>query len=60
MIHWPVAFVPGDGLFPLLKEGEAKLDLETSLVDTWKILIDLQKTGKVSLSLPARKTRPNG
>ncbi|KZP13014.1 Aldo/keto reductase [Athelia psychrophila] len=47
LIHWPVAFVPGEGLVPLLKENEVKLDLETSLVDTWKIMIELKATGKV-------------
>ncbi|KAH6652809.1 aldo/keto reductase [Truncatella angustata] len=32
LIHWPVAFVPGEG---------NKLDKETTLVDTWRVLEDL-------------------
>lgn len=49
LIHWPVAFPPGQGLFPKhpSKEGEVALDLDTSLVDTWKAMIELPKTGKV-------------
>ncbi|PKI84236.1 D/L-glyceraldehyde reductase [Malassezia vespertilionis] len=47
LIHWPVAF-EGE-LDDLLqeKDGFAVLDLETSLVDTWRAMIALQKTGKV-------------
>ncbi|KAJ7478604.1 NADP-dependent oxidoreductase domain-containing protein [Mycena galericulata] len=46
LIHWPVAFVPGNGLFPPhpAKKGEVALDLETSLVDTWKAMIALPKS----------------
>ncbi|KAJ7731301.1 NADP-dependent oxidoreductase domain-containing protein [Mycena maculata] len=46
LIHWPVAFVPGKGLYPPhpTKEGEVELDLETSLVDTWKAMIALPKS----------------
>ncbi|KZT27139.1 Aldo/keto reductase [Neolentinus lepideus HHB14362 ss-1] len=49
LVHWPVAFAPGQGLFPKhpSKEGEVDLDLSTSLVDTWKAVIELPKTGKV-------------
>ncbi|KZS87108.1 Aldo/keto reductase [Sistotremastrum niveocremeum HHB9708] len=47
LIHWPVAFQPGKGLFPKSEDGAILLDLETSLVTTWKALINLQKTGKV-------------
>jgi len=45
LIHWPVAFVPEKGLYPLdpAKEGWVELDLETSLVDTWKAMIKLPK-----------------
>ncbi|KAJ7647898.1 NADP-dependent oxidoreductase domain-containing protein [Roridomyces roridus] len=45
-IHWPVAFPPGNGLFPphATKENEIALDLETSLVDTWKAMIALPKS----------------
>ncbi|KAJ7502672.1 NADP-dependent oxidoreductase domain-containing protein [Mycena galericulata] len=46
LIHWPVAFIPGNGLFPPNpeKEGQIALDLETSLVDTWKAMIALPKS----------------
>lgn len=51
VIHWPVAFSnstePGKNFFPQSKEGWVDLDTKTSLVETWKALIDLQKTGKV-------------
>lgn len=49
VIHWPVAFVPGRGFYPPhpTKPGEVELDTETSLVDTWKAVIELKKTGKV-------------
>ncbi|TEB37609.1 Aldo/keto reductase [Coprinellus micaceus] len=46
LIHWPVAFPPGKGLFPPnpTKEGFVELDTETSLVDTWKAVIALPKS----------------
>jgi L-glyceraldehyde reductase len=49
LIHWPAAFPPGNGLVPdhPTKKGEVHLDLDTSLVDTWKAMIELSKTGKV-------------
>ncbi len=49
LIHWPVAFPPGGDFEPEDPErpGWVKLDLETSLVDTWKVFIELPKTGKV-------------
>ncbi|CEH12281.1 aldo keto reductase [Ceraceosorus bombacis] len=56
LIHWPVPLDSGDDVTNLLPKGEeknskgdafAKLDLKTTLVDTWKGLIDLQKKGKV-------------
>jgi L-glyceraldehyde reductase len=49
LIHWPVAFPPGNGLVPNhpTKKGEVHLDLDTSLVDTWKAMIALSNTGKV-------------
>lgn len=47
LIHWPVAFQGSlDELIPQ-EEGKAKLDLDTSLVDTWKAMIELKKAGKV-------------
>lgn len=46
LIHWPVAFPPGKGLFPPhpTKEGEVELDLNTTLVETWKAMIALPKS----------------
>ncbi|KAJ7502682.1 NADP-dependent oxidoreductase domain-containing protein [Mycena galericulata] len=46
LIHWPVAFIPRNGLFPPNPETEGRiaLDLETSLVDTWKAMIALPKS----------------
>ncbi|KAF8058699.1 NADP-dependent oxidoreductase domain-containing protein [Lyophyllum atratum] len=46
LVHWPIAFPPGNGLFPPhpTKEGEVAIDTETSLVDTWKAMIALPKT----------------
>ncbi|KAL4402280.1 alditol:NADP+ 1-oxidoreductase [Malassezia pachydermatis] len=47
LIHWPVAFEGSfDELLPV-KDGAAVLDLKTSLVDTWKAMVALKKTGKV-------------
>lgn len=48
LIHWPVAFAAGKELLPKTEDGKfAKLDLQTSLVDTWKALIALREAGKV-------------
>lgn len=53
MIHWPVAFkgseVPGKHFYPPhpSKKGFVDLDTETSLTETWRALIELQKKGKV-------------
>ncbi|TDL16923.1 Aldo/keto reductase [Rickenella mellea] len=47
LVHWPVAFVPGRGFYPSDDGHQAVLDLETSLVDTWKAMIKLPATGKV-------------
>ncbi|KAI0645088.1 Aldo/keto reductase [Trametes meyenii] len=51
LIHWPVAFPPGlnKGFEPEdpNRPGWVILDTETSLVDTWKAVIALQKSGKV-------------
>ncbi|KAF5387284.1 hypothetical protein D9757_006866 [Collybiopsis confluens] len=46
LIHWPVAFPPGNGFYPPhpTKEGEVELDLGPSLVDTWKAMIALPKS----------------
>ncbi|SJX64247.1 related to GCY1-galactose-induced protein of aldo/keto reductase family [Sporisorium reilianum f. sp. reilianum] len=48
LIHWPVAFKEGADLVPKTEDGkQTVLDRETSIVDTWKALIALQKAGKV-------------
>ncbi|KAL1742509.1 NADP-dependent oxidoreductase domain-containing protein [Schizophyllum fasciatum] len=48
LIHWPVPFKPGKELSPANEDGtEALLDLDgPSIVDTWKAMIAVQKTGK--------------
>ncbi|OSX61644.1 hypothetical protein POSPLADRAFT_1040134 [Postia placenta MAD-698-R-SB12] len=49
LIHWPAAFASGKGLLPKRADDEkwVELDTETSLADTWKAMLALQKTGKV-------------
>lgn len=48
LIHWPVAFVPGTELVPKTQDGkQAVLDQQVSIVETWKAMIQLQKSGKV-------------
>ncbi|KIJ66071.1 hypothetical protein HYDPIDRAFT_181112 [Hydnomerulius pinastri MD-312] len=49
LVHWPAAFVPGNGLVPTKpgNDGEAHLDTETSLAETWRAMIKLRDTGKV-------------
>ncbi|EPQ31631.1 uncharacterized protein PFL1_00964 [Pseudozyma flocculosa PF-1] len=51
LIHWPTAFEssnPTKELVPKSEDGkQAKLDLKTSIVDTWKAMVALKKTGKV-------------
>lgn len=46
LIHWPVAF-DGDlnTLLPV-ENDVVKLDLQTSLVDTWKAMIEIKNSGK--------------
>ncbi|EGX89791.1 aldehyde reductase I [Cordyceps militaris CM01] len=44
LIHWPVAFEHGDGLFPKDASGAVRLDKKTSIVQTWKALTELPKT----------------
>ncbi|KAK9489882.1 NADP-dependent oxidoreductase domain-containing protein [Lipomyces doorenjongii] len=46
IMHWPVAFRPGDEWFPLKKDGVFDLD-SVSYVDTYKGLEKLLSTGKV-------------
>ncbi|KAK9473584.1 NADP-dependent oxidoreductase domain-containing protein [Dipodascopsis tothii] len=43
LIHWPLAFVSGQGLFPRKEDGSVEL-LEKSFVDTWKDVQALDKT----------------
>lgn len=47
LIHWPVPLDPSSGELMPKENGYAKLDLETTLVDTWKAMIALKETGKV-------------
>ncbi|KAG6871872.1 hypothetical protein C0995_015545 [Termitomyces sp. Mi166 len=46
LIHWPVAFPPGNGLNPphSTKNGELAIDTQTTLVNTWKAMIALPKS----------------
>ncbi|KAF2838429.1 putative aldehyde reductase [Patellaria atrata CBS 101060] len=48
LIHWPVAFVHSDNLFPLeeganLPDGDVAIDDDVSIVDTWKAMLKLPK-----------------
>ncbi|PPQ64538.1 hypothetical protein CVT24_008440 [Panaeolus cyanescens] len=45
LIHWPIAFAPGRGLFPSHPNipGEVEIDNKTTLVETWKAMIALPK-----------------
>ncbi|KAK0521158.1 hypothetical protein OC834_004879 [Tilletia horrida] len=48
LIHWPVAFDSGNDvndLFPK-KDGVPVIDTKTTVIDTWKALVQVQKTGK--------------
>ncbi|KAM0755085.1 NADPH-dependent aldehyde reductase [Meredithblackwellia eburnea MCA 4105] len=52
LIHWPIAFDPRPAthttdLFPKDSKGAVHLDLETTLIDTYKAMIKLLDTGKV-------------
>ncbi|WFC96845.1 D/L-glyceraldehyde reductase [Malassezia brasiliensis] len=47
LIHWPVAFDPSSGELLPKEDGKAKLDLNTTEVETWKAVVALKKTGKV-------------
>ena len=52
LIHWPVPMnspEPHKTLMPDDGTGHADLDLKTTLVDTWKAMIALQKSGKVKV-----------
>lgn len=45
LIHWPVAFKPGEALFPKTSDGKADV-ADISYVATWKAMEKLLKTGK--------------
>jgi diketogulonate reductase-like aldo/keto reductase len=45
LMHWPVAFKPGDELFPKNKDGKNEI-ADISYLDTWKALEKVVKTGK--------------
>lgn len=46
LVHWPIAFASGRGLFPKHPSivGQVELDNDTTLVDTWKAMIKLPKS----------------
>jgi alcohol dehydrogenase (NADP+) len=46
LMHWPLAFKPGDNLFPKDKDGKIET-AKISYVDTWKAMEKLVKTGKI-------------
>lgn len=47
LIHWPVPFAPGKDLSPTGEDGTCVIDTDgPSIVDTWKAMIAVQKTGK--------------
>lgn len=45
LIHWPMGFQPGGKLIPTDKDGNALLDNETDLGDTWKEMEKLVELG---------------
>jgi len=47
LIHWPVAFPPGRGVFPKDAEGKVEIDTGVTLLETWRAMIELPATGKV-------------
>ncbi|RHZ53124.1 uncharacterized protein CDV56_107305 [Aspergillus thermomutatus] len=49
LVHFPVAFKPGDEYFPLIKDspipdGDVEIDDTISIVDTWKAMTKLPKS----------------
>lgn len=58
LMHWPVAFDAPPGELSASENGVVKLDLNTSVVDTWKAMIELKKTGKVK-SIGVSNFRPD-
>ncbi|WFD35861.1 D/L-glyceraldehyde reductase [Malassezia cuniculi] len=47
LVHWPIAITGNLDELVQVEDGKVKLDLETSLVDTWRAVVALKKTGKV-------------
>lgn len=47
LIHWPLAFEPGDDYFPRDNDGLIILDKETALEQTWREMEKLVDQGKV-------------
>nr|UOP57069.1 putative aldo-keto reductase family 1 member A1 [Thecaphora frezii] len=51
LIHWPVPFDSPDHTNELVPKSDdpkwVKLDLQTTVIDTWKAVVALKKTGKV-------------
>ncbi|KAK2879975.1 hypothetical protein FQN49_000701 [Arthroderma sp. PD_2] len=48
LVHWPVAFIPGDVPLPKDPEtGQLQLDTQVTMKDTWKAMEALVKKGKV-------------
>ncbi|KAJ1910981.1 hypothetical protein IWQ60_010369 [Tieghemiomyces parasiticus] len=46
LMHWPIAFVPGDDLLPRDNKGEIKVD-DVDYKDTWRAMEKLVDEGKV-------------
>ena len=46
VIHWPIAFTPGQGLFPPHPSvaGQVEIDDNVTLIDTWKAMLKLPKS----------------
>jgi L-glyceraldehyde reductase len=51
VVHWPVPFPPGRGVFPKDANGDVEIDTTVTLVETWKKFIELPKTGKVGYNI---------
>ncbi|EFE32289.1 aldehyde reductase I (ARI), putative [Trichophyton benhamiae CBS 112371] len=50
LMHWPVAFVPGEAAFPKDTEtGQLLLDNKVTIKDTWRAMESLVKKGKEDL-----------
>lgn len=51
LIHWPVAFAPGESQFPRTAEGGIDLNTKVSISQTWKALTELPKTKTRSIGV---------